>query len=485
MFFRQFYDTPLAQASYMVGCQATGEAIVIDPSRDVEPYVRTAEQEGFRIISVTETHIHADFVSGSRELSALTGARMLLSAEGGHDWQYAFAAADNAQLLHDGDTFMVGNIKFDVMHTPGHTPEHLSFIVTDTPAAAGPMGIFTGDFVFVGDVGRPDLLEKAAKIVGTMESSARTLYASLQRFLTLPDHWQVWPGHGAGSACGKALGAVPFSTIGYEKLANWALNVGSEQAFVDEVLSGQPDPPKYFARMKKVNKEGPRVLRGLATPQKIPASSIHALTNAGAMIVDTRPAPTFAEAHVPGTLNIPYSKIFSTWAGWLIPGETEITLIVNADEHEITPGVLTSAVRDLAMVGLDRVTGWMDQSALQAWTDAGHSLDTVPQITAHALSQQMTGNRSADAGTLATILDVRNDDEWSKGHLAGATHIALGHLREEVGLPVDTPIVVQCQAGARSSIAASVLKRAGYRNVTNLTGGYNAWVEAAQPTVKG
>ena len=158
---------------------------------------------------------------------------------------------------------------------------------------------------------------------------------------------------------------------------------------------------------------------------------------------------------------------------------------MNADEHEITPGVLTSAVRDLAMVGLDRVTGWMDQSALQAWTDAGHSLDTVPQLTAHALSQQMTGNRSADAGTLATILDVRNDDEWSKGHLAGATHIPLGHLGEEVGLSVDTPIVVQCQAGARSSIAASVLKRAGYRNVTNLTGGYNAWVEAAQPTVKG
>ncbi|MEO7360601.1 MAG: MBL fold metallo-hydrolase [Gemmatimonadaceae bacterium] len=481
MFFKQFYDTPLAQASYMVGCQATGEAIVIDPSRNVAPYVRAAEQEGLRIVNVTETHIHADFVSGSRELSALTGARMLLSAEGGQDWQYAFAAADNAQLLHDGDVFMVGNIKFEVMHTPGHTPEHISFVVTDTPAAAGAMGIFTGDFVFVGDVGRPDLLEKAAQVVGTMESSARTLYASLQRFRALPDHLQVWPGHGAGSACGKALGAVPFSTVGYEKLANWGLNADSEQAFVDEVLSGQPDPPKYFARMKHVNREGPRLLRGLATPHKLPSSSIHALVQASATVIDTRPAATYAESHVPDTLNIPYNKSFSTWAGWLVPGETEITLIVNAAEHEITPDVLSQAVRDLAMVGLDRVTGWMDQAALHAWTEAGHALANVKQVSSQDLAAQFARNELSLASGSAMLIDVRNDEEWSHGHLAGAQHLPLGHLLSSIRAGRDIPLIVQCQAGARSAIAASLLKRAGFSNVTNLTGGYNAWVEDGLP----
>lgn len=465
----------------MVGCQATGEAIVIDPARDADPYLRTAQQEGLRIVAVTETHIHADFVSGSREVAALTGARMLLSAEGGHDWQYQFAAADNAQLLHDGDVFMIGNIKFEVMHTPGHTPEHLSFLVTDTPAAAGPMGIFTGDFVFVGDVGRPDLLEKAAHILGTMESGARTLYASLNRFRALPDHLQVWPGHGAGSACGKALGAVPFSTVGYEKLANWGLNMPSEQAFVDEVLSGQPDPPAYFARMKKVNKEGPRVLRGISAPPKLSSSSIVSLLQANATVIDTRPAATFAAAHVPGTINIPYNKSFSTWAGWLVPGETEITLIVNAGDGEQSPVDLVRAVRDLAMVGLDRVTGWMDQSVLHAWTNAAQAPGTVTQISVQELAHQLRPENVARGDGVAMIIDVRNDEEWSHGHIPGAHHLPLGHLLENITASRDSALVVHCQSGARSAIAASVLRQAGFTNVSNLMGGYNTWVENGLP----
>lgn len=475
MFFRQFYDTTLAQASYMIGCQKTGEAIVIDPSRDVDPYIRTAAQEGFRIISATETHIHADFVSGSRELAALTGARVLLSAEGGTDWQYAYAAADNAQLLRDGDVFMVGNIKFAVMHTPGHTPEHLSFVVSDTPAAAGAMGIITGDFVFVGDVGRPDLLEKAAKIGNTMESSARTLYASLQRFKQLPDHLQVWPGHGAGSACGKALGAVPFSTVGYEKLANWALNVDNEQAFVEQVLHGQPDPPTYFALMKQVNRDGPHVLRGISTPPKLPASAIHALVESGALVIDVRATASYAQEHVPSTLNLPYNKSFSTWAGWLLHPDVDITLLVNADEHDLSPTVLTRAVRDLATVGFDRVTGWLDQEALSAWTQGGHKLEQVAQSTAAELASRLASNDGF------TLIDVRNDEEWSHGHIATATHIPLGHLRENLRVAKDAPIVVQCQSGARSSIAASLLKREGYTDVVNLVGGFNAWDANKQP----
>ena len=203
MLLKRFYDNGLAQASYLIGCSATGEAIVVDANRDVEQYVRAASDEGLRVTHVTETHIHADFVSGSRELAARTGAKLLLSDEGGPEWRYAFAAAADATLLRDGDSFMVGNIRFDVLHTPGHTPEHLSFLVTDTPATDRPMGAITGDFIFVGDVGRPDLLERAANVAGTMRASAQALFRSIQRFKQLPDSLQIWPGHGAGSACGS------------------------------------------------------------------------------------------------------------------------------------------------------------------------------------------------------------------------------------------------------------------------------------------
>ena len=225
-----------------------------------EQYVDAAAAEGLRITQVTETHIHADFVSGARELAHLTGAQLLLSSEGGLDWQYAYAAEAGARLLKDGDRIAVGNIDLEVMHSPGHTPEHISFIVTDRPAAAGPWGILTGDFVFVGDVGRPDLLERAAGFAGTMETAARTLFRSLARFRALPDHLQVWPGHGAGSACGKALGAIPSSTVGYEKIGNWGVAEIDEEAFVRGVLDGQPEPPRYFAEMKRINKHGPRLL---------------------------------------------------------------------------------------------------------------------------------------------------------------------------------------------------------------------------------
>lgn len=474
MFFRQFYDTPLAQASYLIGCQATGEAIVIDPTRDVDPYVRVAAQEGLRIVSVTETHIHADFVSGTRELAALTGARALLSAEGGRDWQYAFAHDDNAALLQDGESFWVGNIRFDVMHTPGHTPEHIAFVVTDTPAAAGAMGIITGDFVFVGDVGRPDLLERAAHVAGTMEASAHALFHSLQRFRALPDHLQVWPGHGAGSACGKALGAVPFSTVGYEKLANWALNISDEQRFVDEVLAGQPEPPRYFASMKRINKAGPRILRGFPTPPKLPAAEIVGLVRQRATVIDTRPAASFAAAHIPGTLSIPYNKSFSTWAGWLVGEGDAITLLVNASDDAENPVEVQRAVRDLAMIGLDNVIGWLDQHALRAFTDAGTALDFIPQMTTAELARLLADGR-------AHVLDVRGASEFAHAHIAGAMNIPVGYLSDALASLPDGPIAVHCQAGARSAIAASVLRAAGRSDVTNVVGGIDAWIAGGQP----
>ena len=475
MYFQQLYDQPLAQASYLIGCQATGEAIVVDPLRDVQPYLALAAREGLRITHVTETHIHADFVSGARELAAATGARLFLSAEGGADWQYAFAAADGATLLRDGDVIQVGNLRFDVLHTPGHTPEHLSFVVTDQPAAAGPMGILTGDFVFVGDVGRPDLLEKAAKVAGTMEAGAHTLFRSLQRFRELPDHLQVWPGHGAGSACGKALGAVPSSTVGYEKRANWGVATTDEDTFVQMVLEGQPEPPAYFAQMKRINREGPRVLGALHAPARQQPDALPALVRDRAWIVDLRPAAAFAAGHVPDTLSIPYSRSFTTWAGSLLPYDADLWLLTDAAGTTDTPDEVRHAVHDLAQIGLDRVAGWFDAEALAAWRDSGREWRDVPQLTGHELAERVLREPTQ-------VLDVRGASEYEAGHLPDARNVPLGSLAESVSsLEPLQPVVVQCQGGARSAIAASVLLRAGRHDVFNLSGGFVAWRDAGLP----
>ncbi len=472
MYLRQFYDDGLAQASYMIGCQATGDAIVVDPLRDIAPYLEAARAEGLRITHVTETHIHADFVSGSRELAAQTGATLYLSAEGGTDWQYAYAAGDHAVLVHDGDRIQVGNIRLDVMHTPGHTPEHLSFVVHDTPRGVGPMGILTGDFVFVGDVGRPDLLERAAKVANTMEASAHTLFQSLRRFRELPDYLQVWPGHGAGSACGKALGAIPSSTVGYEKRANWGVAETDEAAFVQAVLDGQPEPPRYFAQMKRINREGPAILGGLPTPVERPAASIEALVAARAWILDLRAADAFAAAHVPSSISLPTSRSFSTWAGWLVPYDADITLLVSGENAAVTAA---HAARELAMIGLDRVVGYLDaDAAVAAWRESGHEPSSITQITATALAAGLQD------GSLSAV-DVRGQSEWVAGHLPNVANIPVGYLSDHLpSLPVG-PLVVHCQAGARSAIAASLLHRLGRTDVQNLVGGYLGWTAASLP----
>jgi hydroxyacylglutathione hydrolase len=470
MLLKRFYDTQLAQASYLVGCAATGETLVVDPNRDIDQYVRAAEAEGMRITHVTETHIHADFVSGARELAARTGATLYLSDEGDADWKYAYAQQDGALLLQDRDTFMVGNIRVEAVHTPGHTPEHLSFVITDTAATDRPMGVFTGDFVFVGDVGRPDLLEKAAKMIGTMEAGARTLYRSLQRFKTLPDYLQIWPGHGAGSACGKSLGAVPQSTVGYERVVNWGLEEMTEDELVARVLAGQPEPPRYFAEMKRVNKQGPRILGGVRRPTHLPPERVVGLLEHGGLVIDTRPADAFAGGHIPGTINIPLTTSFSTWAGWLVPYDREFHLLVE-DESS-----LDEAVLDLAMISLDRVGGYFQPQALEAWSATGRALATTPQMTVDELAAARETGRVA-------VLDVRGASEWERSHLPGVPNIPLGYLRERLAeLPTGRPLVVHCQGGGRSAIATSVLQSQGIGDVINLVGGFSAWVRAGQPT---
>ncbi len=473
MLLKRFFDDKLAQASYLVGCAATGEALVIDPHRDTAQYLRAAEEEGMRITHVTETHIHADFVSGSRELAQRAGARLFLSDEGTASWKYAFAADAGAVLLKDGHSFMVGNIKIQTLHTPGHTPEHLSFMITDTRATDKPMGVFTGDFVFAGDVGRPDLLEKAANMVGTMDESARSLYHSLQKFKLLPDYLQLWPGHGAGSACGKSLGAIPSTTLGYERIANWGLADVTEDQFVEQVLSGQPEPPTYFAEMKRINKEGPRILHGGHRPERLPETRIAALLGSGASVVDTRPAAEFAAGHIAGTINIPLNKSFTTWAGWLLPYDRPFHLIVDdASTHDID-----EAVRDLAMIGLDQVAGYFGAAVIDAWRAEHRELETVPQITSRELADALATGR-------VSVIDVRGAAEWAAGHLPDAANFPLGTLADRIGeLPGDTPFVVHCQGGARSSIAASVLQARGMKNVVNLVGGFGDWQAAGNPVV--
>ncbi len=469
MFLRQIYQRDLAQASYFIGCQASGEALVIDPNRDIQQYLDLAAKEGMRITAVTETHIHADFVSGARELAARTGATLYLSDEGPAAWKYSYAQEAQAHLLHDGDRFQVGNVIIEAWHTPGHTPEHLSFLVTDGAHAEEPMGIATGDFVFVGDVGRPDLLERAAGISGTMRDGAAHLFDSLQRFKTLPDYVQVWPGHGAGSACGKALGAVPQSTVGYEKRYNWGLLTTDREAFIETVLAGQPEPPAYFARMKQVNRAGP-ALSASQRIQQLRESDLTRLLEADTLVVDLRDPAAFAARHIPGTVNLALAGSFLTWVGWLVPAEQPVALIGSAAQAE-------RARKLMHLIGLDRVQGYWTPSVLDAWQSQGRALGSITRITPDEARERLAAEDFA-------VVDVRFTSEYAMGHLENSLHMPLPQLAQQAErLSRQQPVLVYCQGGMRSPIAASILARAGFTQIYDLIGGYHAWSAASRPQI--
>lgn len=465
MFFQHIYDKTLAQASYFIGCQKAGVAAVIDPKRDVDTYLEVAKANNMKITHVFETHIHADFLSGARELAALTGAEMYLSAEGGEGWEYEFPHNG----LKDGDKVQVGNLTFEVLHTPGHTPESISFLLTDNPASKEPVMFFTGDFVFVGDIGRPDLLEKAAGVVGTMDAGAKQMYKSIQRFASLPDHLQVWPGHGAGSACGKALGAVPSTTVGYEKIRNWALQYGSDEAgFTKFLLEDQPEPPRYFAMMKKLNKVDRPLLTEVPKPKKLSVVDIKEAIAKGIPVIDVRLKQDFAAGFIPGTINIQGNNSFATWAGWFLTYDQPYILIAPEAQHD-------DLMRKLMRIGLDQVMGYLP--SVDEWVAAGGNLQTAKVVNREEAKKVM-----AEAGT--QIIDLRGASEYKAGHIAGADNIFVGNIIKQLDqVKKDGNVVIHCQGGDRASIAHSLLYKHGLDHVINYSGGINDWTANSEPLV--
>lgn len=462
MLLERIYDEDLAQASYLIGCQATGEALVVDPRRDIQPFLDLAAHHGLRITAVTETHIHADFLSGTRELAAATGAQIYLSGEGGEDWTYCF----EGQLLHDHDVISLGNISIEARHTPGHTPEHMSYLVTDGAFTNQPGYYFTGDFVFSGDLGRPDLLDEAAGYQDTRFAGAKQLFASLKAsFISLPDHVQVFPGHGAGSACGKALGALPSTTVGYERrFAWWAqyLENDDEQGFVNELLDGQPDAHAYFARMKRQNKLGPAIVGPLLPLQRLDNQVVAELIQDGtAVFVDTRPVADVHRGTVVGSLSFPNPAKAATHGGWAYNPDAEDTpLVLLADGIEEA-----AQIRDhLLRVGIDHVAGFTDSmEGLEAF---------VPSTVSPAdLENYLTNTPGAH------LLDVRNRMEHAAGHVPGSQQLNAGKVlfhQEELPDRDAGPLVTYCQSGLRNSVAAAALRRAGH-DVVELEGSYAGW----------
>ncbi|WP_336652105.1 MULTISPECIES: MBL fold metallo-hydrolase [unclassified Leucobacter] len=464
MLLERIYDEDLAQASYFIGCQARGEAIVVDPRRDLDVYLELAAKHAMSIVAVTETHIHADYLSGTRELAARTGARMYISDEGGPDWTYG-SDFDSAVRMKHGHRIRLGNIVLEAVHTPGHTPEHMSFLITDGAQTDEPGFMLTGDFVFVGDLGRPDLLDEAAGFIDTRFQGAKDLFTSLRdRFLTLPDYVQVLPAHGSGSACGKALGATPSTTVGYERNFSWwsrYLKNDDEQGFIDELLSGQPDAHAYFGRMKMENKVGPAVIGEQPELVEYTAEQLSAELAADTVIlVDTRHNSDVHRGTVERSLNIPGVDKAASYGAWVIDPlvEQRPLVLLAADLNE------AEAVRDhLVRVGIDTVRGYVT------------SLSGLDLVTPRLVQPE-----ELDSVERVLLLDVRNKTEFAEGHLPGARQLSGGRVMWNLDLLPDPgagTIVTYCQSGVRNSVAASALRRAGY-DVAELDGSYAAWKAA-------
>jgi hydroxyacylglutathione hydrolase len=459
MHLKQFFVEGLGHASYLISSDQTGEAAVIDPRRDVDVYMQEAERLGLQIRYVLETHVHNDFLSGARILAQRSGAMHVASAEA----ELAFPH----RAVREGDEIRLGELRIRVLFTPGHTPEHVTYVVVDTARAEQPVLAFTGGDLLVGGVGRPDLL---GRDLG--EKLAPLLYDSLHgKILKLEDYVEVLPTHGSGSLCGKSIGNKLTSTIGYERRFNEALQIENREEFVRFVLSGNPGIPAYYRRMRPANQEG---VPGWILPSRRPlgAEEVRHLAGHGALVLDTRHHTAFGEAHIPGSVNVELQPSLPTWVGWLIDPETPLVLVLESEER------WDEVVTSLARVGFERVAGYLE-GGMDGWTGPSLPISRIPQWSVQELSMRLS------AGSVR-VLDVRMDSEWEEGHIAGATHLRLDRLPEALPqLSPDGPVAVICGSGYRSSIAASLLTRHGFQDVLNVTGGMEAWDAAGYPKVAG
>ncbi|GEL09152.1 MBL fold metallo-hydrolase [Salisediminibacterium halotolerans] len=470
MFLKTFFDHALAQHSYMVGCQQTGEAAVIDPSRNVDEYFDVAEEEELTITRVLETHIHADYVSGSREMAERASATIYYSREGEGDpsGEYNWDNSLSTHGLRDGDKIQMGKVSLDVLHTPGHTPEHISFILTDGAASDKPIGMFTGDFLFVGDVGRPDLLEKAVGVQDSAKKGAKQMFASLKKIADMDPSLQIWPGHGAGSACGKSLGAVPTSSLGYELKTNPALQHETEESFVDFLLAEQPTPPAYFAVMKRINKTGPQLLRDAKSAYRYGANvkKIDELLQRDVTVIDARSRESYAQSHIPGTINIPFDSTFANWMGSLVSYEKPVFFIAE-------PHTFDEIKHAMNAIGLDQTEGFFSPMILDQY-EAAYGTSDYPVHTPKTAYEKQRSNE-------LNIVDVREEYEYEKLHVDGAYNMVMNDISERHTELPSGPIAVYCGSGARSAIAASLLKEKGF-DVRNIKGGFMRWRNEELPT---
>jgi hydroxyacylglutathione hydrolase len=454
MLFVQYYLGCLSHASYLIGDEATGRAAVVDPRRDVGEYLDRAAAEGLQVEYVIETHVHADFLSGHLELAALTGAIVIYGA--GADVHFPH------RQVADGERLDLGSVALEFRATPGHTPESISIVVWDAPDAAVPYGVLTGDTLFIGDVGRPDLLAAQGQ---SPEDMARQLYRSLHtRLLSLPDATRVYPAHGAGSACGKNLSTATVSTIGEQRRTNYAVRLATADEFVRAVIEGQPPRPGYFAHVAELNRGRHQLLPGDRPPDLSPPEVLRRQA-LGALVLDARSPEAFARGHLRGSLNVGLDGRFAEHAGEVIDPDRDIVIICD-------PGRGHEARVRLARVGLDTVIGVLDRpaEALIEWPGAA---EAASRLTAHQLAEAQI----SVSGLL--LLDVRGPGERADGYIAGSYHIPIAELRERAGeLDPARPVVAYCAAGYRSSIAASLLRARGFADVSDLIGGYQGWAAA-------
>jgi hydroxyacylglutathione hydrolase len=451
----RIFTPGLAQVAYIVADEEAGVAAIIDPRRDVDEYVRWAEERGLTYVAILETHVHADFVSGAPELAAVTGAPIYASRLGESEFDHT--------PVDDGDIIEVGSIRLKALFTPGHTPEHMAYLLLPNPESDVPTALYSGDVLFVGDVGRPDLLgEKQTR--GLAEKLFTTVNDTLK---SLPDEVVVFPGHTAGSSCGKKIGDAPSTTIRAEKMGNYAFQPEEREAFIETVMADMPKPPTYYPFLKKINKVGAEKIENLSAPVAMSAGDVRSALENGALVVDTRTPEEFGEGHIPGSMFAGAGGSFHTWMGWVAPFERDV-VVVSGGEWSVD-----EVVTALRQIGLDRVAGYLD-GGIDAWDT---ELETTPMITAEELAANLDDYQ---------VLDVRNESEWKDGHIASATLLPASEITDGAlpeGMVEDKPIAIICGSGFRSSVASSLLQARGMDNLVTIQGGMEAWDAARLATV--